>query len=140
MVEFPTVFHRGIFMSRSTFHELFSSEITFSEFKIVIYLLEMCAEWGFTTETDASIAAFMRTDRSTFHKRITRLKALEIVKKVEYNGRQGYMVNPLYCYQGPLHLRRFRVKLWNEETVYSRSRPDRFYGPPIKNREETEDS
>lgn len=140
MVGFTTPRQSAFFMSRSKFHELFASELTCSEFKIVIYLLEMCAEWGFTTETEKSIAKFMKTDRSTFHKRISRLKSLDIVKKIDYNGRCGYMVNPIYCYQGPLHLRRFRVKLWNEERIYPSSRPDRFYGPPFKNREEAQDS
>lgn len=91
----------------------------------------MCNEWGFTIENEKTIAEFFDLDISNIYKRIRNLKKLDIVKTVEYNGRSGFMINPLYCYQGALHLRRFRVKLWEQEKIYSSSRPDRFYGPPL---------
>lgn len=124
-------------MSRQNFQSLMKSGLSSSELIIVAYLIDMCNEWGFTTECEKTLSEFFDIDISSVYRRISRLKKLDVVKKVEYNGRIGFMINPLYCYQGALHLRRFRVKLWNEEKIYTTSRPDRFYGPPIYDREDT---
>lgn len=118
-------------LSRTAFHSLLTSGLSQSELLIVFYLVDMCNEWGFTTETNKTIARFFKTDLSNTSKRIKRLKNLDVVKVVEYNGRSGFMVNPDYCYQGALHLRRFRTKLWLDEKIYTDRKPDRFYGPPV---------
>lgn len=127
-------------MSRSCYRALLLSGISGSELLIFAYLLEMCIQWGFSGQCEKEIADFFstKTHSTNTYRRLAKLRSLEIIKKVSYNGEEGYMINPIYCYHGPLHLRRFRVKLWNEENLYSPSRPDRFYGPPVKNREEIE--
>lgn len=117
-------------MPRAAFHSLLTSGLSQSELLIAFYLIDMCNEWGFTTETNKSIAQFFDADLSNTSKRVKKLKELDVIKVVEYNGRTGLMVNPEYCYQGALHLRRFRVKLWLEEKIYTEKKPDRFYGPP----------
>lgn len=118
-------------MSRAEFQSLLTSGLSQSELLIVFYLIDMCNEWGFTLETNKSIAEFFDSDISNVSKRVKRLKDLDVIKMVEYNGRSGFMVNPIYCYQGALHLRRFRVRLWGEGKIYTKSKPDRFYGPRL---------
>lgn len=117
-------------MSRAKYHSLLQSGLSGREYLILHYLIDMCNEWGFTTETNKSIAEFFDTDIGNTSKRIKRLTELDVIKIVEYNGRSGFMVNPEYCYQGALYMRRFRVKLWAEERVYTKYRPGKFYGPP----------
>lgn len=123
--------HPLIFLARQNFHSLFADKLSSSELIIVFYLIDMCNEWGFTTECEKSISEFLQIDVSSSYRRIRKLKKLDVVKKVEYNGRVGFMINPLYCYQGALHLKRFRANLWKEEKIYTSSRPSNFYGPPI---------
>jgi hypothetical protein len=118
-------------MSRRDFHSLLRAGLTSSELLILFYLTDMCNEWGFTTQCEKTISAFFDTDLSNTYRRIAKLKKLDVIKKVEYNGRAGFMVNPIYCYQGDLKLKRFRVKLWKEEKIYTTTVPGRFYGPPI---------
>ena len=95
-------------MSRAKYHSLLQAGLSGREYLILHYLIDMCNEWGFTTETVKSITEFFDADISNTSKRVKRLIQLDAVKIVEYNGRSGFMVNPEYCYQGPLHLRRFR--------------------------------
>jgi hypothetical protein len=118
-------------LPRAAFHSLLTSGLSQSELLIVFYLIDMCNDWGFTTQTKKSIARFFNADLSNISKRVKKLIELDIIKIVEYNGRSGFMVNPDYCYQGALHLRRFRARLWIEEKVYTSRKPDRFYGPPV---------
>lgn len=120
-----------VLVSRNNFRSLLVSGLSHSELVIAFYLIDACNEWGFTTETNKTIAKFFNADLSNTSKRIKRLKDLEVIKVVEYNGRSGFMVNPIYCYQGALHLRRFRAKLWLKGKIYTASKPDRFYGPPV---------
>ena len=98
--------------------------------------MDMCNEWGFTTQCENKIAVFFDTDIRNIYRRIAKLKKLEVVKKIEYNGRIGFMINPIYCYQGSLRLKRFRVKLWQTEKLYSKSHSQTFYGPPIHSAQE----
>lgn len=129
-------FPPGIFMSRKDFQSLLVSGISFSEIKIICYLVDMCNEWAFTTEDSKSIAAFFSQDESNIRKRIANLKKLEILKTVEYNGRSGFMINPRYCYQGRKRITEFRCKLWEEEKIYTKNRPRYFYGPPLVSSDE----
>ncbi len=122
-------------MGRKEFQGLLlSSEISKTELTIVMYLLDMCNEWGFTTESASTIAGFFGADTSNTYARIRKLKKLEVIKEVEYNGRKGLMVSPIYCYAGSLKLRRFRSRLWSSETLYTKVFPNSFYGPPVLDR------
>lgn len=118
-------------MARRNFQQLFKSGIKPSEFLIVYYLIDMCNDWAFTTESAKTIAAFFEMDVSNIYARVAKLKKLEVIKEVEYNGRKGLMVNPLYCYGGNMRLRRFREKLWREEVIYDSSRHVKYFGPPV---------
>ena len=122
-------------MGRKEFHELLlSPEISKTELTIVMYLLDMCNEWGFATESAKTIAEFFEADTSNTYARIRKLKKLEVIKEVEYNGRKGLMVNPIYCYAGSLRLRRFRARLWLKGKLYTKTFPGSFYGPPVLDR------
>ena len=61
----------------------------------MFYLTDMCNEWGFTTQCEKTISAFFDADLSNTYRRIAKLKKLDIIKKVEYNGRIGFMINPI---------------------------------------------
>ena len=125
-------------MTRARLQSLLRSGLSHSELLIVFYLIDMCNEWGFTKEDYRSVARFFDSDPSNISRRIKKLRDLDIVKTVEYNGRTGLMVNPDYCYQGPLHLRRFRINLWSEGKFYTRKKPRYFYGPPeVESSEQT---
>ncbi len=122
-------------MGRKEFQGLLlSPEVSKTELTIVMYLLDMCNEWGFTTESASTIAEFFEAHTSNTYARIRKLKKLEVIKEVEYNGRKGLMVNPIYCYAGSLKLRRFRSRLWSSETLYTKAFPNSFYGPPVLDR------
>lgn len=123
-------------MTRKNFHSLLRAGLSSSELLILFYLTDMCNEWGFTTQCEKTIAAFFEIDISSVYRRIRKLKSLDVIKKIECNGRIGFMINPIYCYQGSIKLRRFRVKLWKEEIIYTKSRHSRFYGPPIHSEQE----
>jgi len=113
---------------------LLSPEVSKTELVIVMYLLDMCNEWGFATESAKTIAEFFEAHTSNTYARIRKLKKLQVIKEVEYNGRKGLMVNPIYCYVGSLRLRRFRARLWSSETLYTKAFPNSFYGPPVLDR------
>lgn len=131
LVEFTPVSEGRTFMSRKDFHSLLRAGLSNSELVILFYLTDMCNEWGFTTQCEKTIAAFFNVDISNTYKRLAKLKKLDIIKKIEYNGRIGFMINPLYCYQGNLKLKRFRVRLWKQEAIYVKSHSKRFFGPPV---------
>ena len=111
-------------MSRSCFQALLLSGLTGSELLIFTYLLEICIEKPFSEQCEKEIADFFstKTDRSNTYKRLSKLKKLDIIKKVTLNGKSGFMVNPIYCYYGSMRLRRFRVELWDKESIHSSSR------------------
>jgi hypothetical protein len=98
---------------------------------VLFYLVDLCSEWGFTTHDNKSIAEFFRWDFSNASRKIKNLKRFNIIKSVTYNGRSGFMVNPIYCYQGNMKLKRFRNRLWNEEVIHTK-RKGKFYGPPVE--------
>lgn len=119
-------------VSRRDFHDLFHSDLSHSELCVLFYLIDLCNEWGFTTHDNKSIARFFKCDFSNMSKKIKNLKRFNVIKSVTYNGRSGFMVNPIYCYQGNMKLKRFRNKLWLEEVVHTK-RKGKFYGPPVEN-------
>lgn len=111
-------------MSRSCFRSLLLSGLTGSELLIFTYLFEICIEKPFSEQCEKEIADFFsaKTDRSNTYKRLSRLKKLDVIKKVTLNGKSGFMINPIYCYHGSMRLRRFRVELWDKENIHSSSR------------------
>ena len=127
-------------MSREDFHGLLRSGLSQAELKILFYLTDLCNEWGFTEEDHFSVAYFFDLNVDNIRKRIANMKKLSIVKTVEYNGRSGLMVNPIYCYQGKKHLVEFREKLWEHEKIYTRFRPRYFYGPPLISEKELQEN
>jgi hypothetical protein len=128
------------FMAREHYQSLLRSGLSQAEIKILSYLNDLCIDWGFTTETSLSVANFFEINHDNVRKRIANMKKLDIIKVVEYNGRSGLMVNPIYCYQGKKRVIEFREKLWAEEKIYTRFKPRYFYGPPLVSEKELQEN
>lgn len=117
-------------------HTLIASDMPGSHLKIMFLLVDMCNDWGFTTESYGSLSEVFNLNKDNLRKRVNTLIKQDMLKIVSYNGRKGLMVNPIYCNDKPLHLKEFREALWEKELILTRYKPRHFYGPPFMETQE----